>query len=343
MAASTTPATTGGTDDCSGDILVVRTIPNPAHLQIESQVRSALISGPVTDEDFRRVEADEVTLRLFLHNLERKAFDGCAQEQFDHWLKRVRNEGYLQLVEGRNFRGPVRAQAKEQAQRIFCWLLWHAYRMMAKCYGALMALISADFTFNNKDRQPDKVEQLLFDLEHRQVDFLAGLPLAFLESSQLRWIVRTLHKLEACLVQGDFARYQTTWGSREDAFADIPALLGIFGGLSRERRAADRRMKDRNRDANDAETVQVSGSDLLTNEAIAGDADPADTAASLEESNRLPEQLHSTQCPKNDCGASLTFSKLVDRSDPRRAIADLFCPRCDDTVRYVIDLATLQS
>jgi len=337
-----------GREDVAGgsgisDLLVVKTIPQPARDTIDEQVRSALIAGPMSAEDFRAVEADEETLRLFLGNLERKALDGCSEKEFDDWLRRVRHEGYLQLVGRRKLQGRQREEAKEKAQRIFCWLLWQSYRMMAKCYGALMALVGLDFALNNKDGEPTEAEQRLFDLEHRQVDFLGGLPIAFLGPAQLRWVVRTLHKLEACLVQGDAARYQATWGAREDAFADIPMLLGIFGGLSRERRTADRQAKGRQRNASCVRIRQAPKDRGLDNLAVASDAGPAENAAGREEPSAPPERLHTTQCPRDGCGVALTVAGPVDLSDPQNAVVDLYCPRCDETARYVIDLNALKA
>jgi hypothetical protein len=342
VAASTLPAMAPSDGVEANEMFIVRTIPNPVREQIERQVRSALIMGPVTDDDFRRVTDDEETLRLFLGNLERKALSGTDPPAFDKWLQRVRHEGYLQLVNGRNLRGSAREQAREQAERIYCWLLWQSYRMMAKCYGVLMALISADFAINNENRPPDKSEQLLFDLENRQVDFLAELPLAFLESSQLRWIVRTLHKLEACLVQRDFTRYQANWGDRESAFADIPALLGIYGTISRERRGADRRVKSQRRNSRAVRFGQSPEGDSLDNLAVDQAAAPVEIEEREENAGSATMQLLALQCPRLGCGATLNSPELVDQSDLQRAIIEVYCPRCDDRARYWTDLTRPQ-
>lgn len=314
--------------------------PQPDFRRIENQVASALIYGPTSlSEDLKAVQSNSQTWQFFVRKLGGKILkNGMTSRKCDTWLARTRQDRYIQLVQhGRKLSGDRREDACRLAEKMFRVLLWYSYRMMAHCYGVLMTLISVDFSLNNRAGAPTEIEQVLFDLRNRQVDYLGGLPLAFLGRAQLRWIVRTLDTLEACLVQNDWQRYQTRWGSRTDAYADVAGLLGVFGGLVRKRREADRSVK-----AGRDRPQHVSYDDEIhpqqAREASSAEVDRKDE---LELDPSTLTRLSSTVCPT--CGFELQIDQPLDMTDPANAIVSFYCSECDEYTRYIVNLAALSS
>ena len=149
---------------------------------------------------------------------------------FDSWLAKVREHRYLALVGGTRLSGDAREEASAQAQRIYCALLWLAYQRMARCYAALMLLVSLDADLN-EDLKLTAEERWLFRQWHFPQLYLAGLPLDFLGKAQLRWVIPRLHRL---------------WANRvleAEQYDVLTDLLGIYGALVLNRREADRREK----------------------------------------------------------------------------------------------------
>ena len=65
--------------------------------------------------------------------------------ELDAWLKRVKNDGYLQLIDGgRKLAEEDREEARELASQMIGAMTWCAYRMMGYCYGALMEVVAED-------------------------------------------------------------------------------------------------------------------------------------------------------------------------------------------------------
>jgi hypothetical protein len=281
----------------------------------QSDVRSSLICGPTSADDYDRATADEAFPAAEARLVEAALTKSGAD--FDRWHKNVRQHACLALVGATRRTGKAREQAERRGKRIYCALLWRSYRMMSRCYGMLM------YCANQALRQHASEERRLreswvFGQMHRPQVYLAGLPLDFFGPAQFRWIWAPLMELwESAVV--DCQRYDF-----------IPALLGIHGTLHRDKRAADRAGKAR-RKANGAARVDVNHL-------------PERTAGTPEEpcDDEVPRRLSSNTCPT--CGGPLKDHKLIEGSDSRLAtrnrgevLVELYCGRCDVRRPFVLN------
>src|SRR5262249_1741552 len=150
------------------------------------------IYGPVSPNDQVLALQDPEVFKRVANKLWRATTR--STQDFDSWLKNLREHQYLSLVGGTKRRGDARESAAIQALRIYCTLLWMAYERMARCYGTLMMLVYLDFCLHS-EQEPTPEEKWLFRQWHFPQLYLAGLPLDYLGKPQLRWIIRTLHAL----------------------------------------------------------------------------------------------------------------------------------------------------
>ena len=81
------------------------------------------------------------------------------------------------------------------------------------------------------EKELDPVESELFRQMNLPQVYLGGLPLAFLNRSQLRWISPTL------------LDNWSNWRFEPEEYDRVTKMLGVFGDLVRNRRYADQRMK----------------------------------------------------------------------------------------------------
>jgi len=218
-------------------------------------VRSALICGPVTLRDLELAFADREQAQRAIRRLVAAAAERPGQ--FDAWLKGVREHSFLALLAGTGLRATQRAEAAEQARRLYCALLWKAYLGMARCYGALMFLAYIDLCLHS-ERAPDEGERWLFRQRHFPQVCL-GLPLAFFPRAQLRWIIRLL------------TRRWREWDAEPASHDRVTDMLGLFGQLVRARRDADRRAKPAGPSAAPAEVIESVAAADVSQAALADD------------------------------------------------------------------------
>ncbi len=268
-------------------------------------------------------------------------------DEFDRWLTRVREDGYLQLTRGgRSIPQRKREYARDLPAQFMRVLMWLAYRMMSHCYGILMSLIAIDLA--ETEHKPSKAERVIFRLEHCQMDFLAGLPLDFLDRAQLRWIIRPWHRLLTMLAHPEFPGMFARGDFSFDSFMHFPRLLGFLAVLVRERREADSRDKD----TESAKTISLDAPPPLTNknprsrqltEEEDADRDRKIKPANVEVAHTdlpTPIRLTSTRCP--DCGDKLQGDRVEDFSDETHALFWGYCRKCNTSRLYVADLEELK-
>jgi hypothetical protein len=197
-------------------------------MTVMGQAKSALIAERTTSDRWTDPLRDHDSVRHAIAKL----FHAAKRKpsQFDYWLTNVREHRYLQLIGSSKCRILGRDQAAEQAQQIYCALLWLAHLIMARCYAGLMLNVYFDLCLH-AEVKPSPEERWNFWERHLPRPYLGHLPLDFLGRHQLRWIARTLFPL-------------LTTGEQQPAqYRPIPALLGLWGHLVRNRREADRLMK----------------------------------------------------------------------------------------------------
>ena len=69
--------------------------------KVEEYVRSSLIYGPVSKAEFEQAFGDPNGLKYLITELLRKSCErGMKDKKFDNWLRRVRQDHYIQLVKG---------------------------------------------------------------------------------------------------------------------------------------------------------------------------------------------------------------------------------------------------
>jgi hypothetical protein len=231
---------------------------------------------------------------------------------FDRWLQNVRQHGYVRLLDGgARLKGEERDNARTQAERIFCQLLWMSYLLMARCYGALTLSIYLDFCLNG-DLVPTLPEILLFRQLNFPQPYLAGLPLAFLPRAPFRWVGRGLL---------DVWHQELFAAEHYDIFTH---LLGLHGALVRSRRAADRHRK----------AGRVGCYAVIK--------EPDDIPAKADEvTDREAPWLTSTACPR--CGEPLEFARVEQRFDEARVLAEFHCRRCDKEDSFRVNLNDLRA
>ena len=331
------PSPAPGIND-TDSLFIQRLCGNADFREIENQVAGALVYGPaLLADDQRKTEEDPDAWRFFVSQVARQATArDTSGPRFDAWLRRVREGGYRQLIRGgHHLRGRNRKAAVVLAQSFFRRLLWLSYRMMAHCYGALIFLVTIAFD-DQSDHRPSTLERLLFRLHHQQVDFLAGLPLDFLERAPLRWIIGILDHLEGMLRHPDFGDLSSRGEFRPEMYREVSQMLGVFAVLVRNRREADRRAKARRavprREYNrDLEDVSKADGRPVNRDAVAADDQHASD----------PIELISLACPI--CQTRLTDAEAEDVSHSDRAVFWAYCRHCDRRDRFIANLLVLRS
>ena len=330
--------------------------------KVEAKVRSSLIFGPVFETDFLQVLDDPAGWQYFFQNILNKFCErGMTPAKFDKCLERVRRDHYIQLVKGgRKLTGDALDQARLCAEQRYCLLLWVAYRLMAHCYGVLMYAIFLDFSSHNDD-PPTELEKFWFRLRHCQLDYLGGLPLAFLDRAQLRWIWQNLEGLEY-----DIYRHTTEVLTDEEKnwpvrFAQISEFLGILGLLVRFRREADRKTKDlaSNRSSKnilwDGPRVRSGSPDGRVNKkqsypahgTLNGEYEPQEPGRGqklvddrLDGEAAAPRTTTTSElCP--ECGRKMQLDRMVKMADDGQPIVGCYCPNCNKPIIVQFDLSKL--
>jgi hypothetical protein len=280
---------------------------------VEEKVRSALICDPAAGADALSAEPDDAEILQAAKTI-RTAVLGKRPSELRRWLKNVREHGYLPLIGLAQCRGDSRKLAAARAGRIANVLFWLSYKLMGRCFGALMLKAFSDLcehaTFSTSWE-----ERWLFHQMHFPQLHLACLPLDFLGREQLRWIMPTLHDL--------WARGIT----EPEAYDAVADLLGYYGDLVRERRAADRQRK--------AEALWAASpgrSRRISQGSIA-----ANGTSDISGTETLP-RLHSPACPT--CGTGLQLVKVIETYDQDKVRASFFCPKCDEC-DYLVNVAEL--
>ncbi len=197
----------------------------------EAKVRGALIYGLTSEEEYAVAIKDDCYVEAEARIVD--AASARSPEEFDHWLKNVREHKYLQLLGCAHRKGKAKEDAACRARAIYCALLWKSYQLMSQCYGMLMYFVAQAMC--SPGVAPEDLEVWLFSQRHFPYVHFAGLPFDFLEKPQFRWISRALHELWRDLVVDP------------QAYDTITNLLGIYGDLARDRRTADKGVKERSR------------------------------------------------------------------------------------------------
>jgi hypothetical protein len=322
-------------------LFITRTLPEGYDPFIDQKVRDALIYNDASQDELIEACADEGAFTFFCGRVMQKALEpNMTVTKFDCWLQQIRQKSYLRLVSGgTQLRGDARDKAARRAHAMFCALSWASYLMMAHCYGVLMFLISQDLRSGSERCSP--LEEWLFRMRHCQVDYLAGLPLAFLNPAQLQWIIRCLFRQENLLIEslhGEDRQEEFDAAKYLGQYREIPELLGVFGHLVRERREADRRTKARARQA----IVTSQEPQTLERHSARGGACQPGSHSPAELLEQL-DSLRSPFCPQPGCGAVMQVAERIDLSDPGRVAALMYCPRCDEERYYTLDLTGMSS
>ena len=286
-----------------------RTTGHPRWGDTVATVRQSLMYGPCSNADFAGI-FDGTDRFCFCIAQIRHAYLNRRPQDFDRWLKNVREHGFLALIkDGRQLCGEERKQAMVVAKTMFCRLLWSAYQAMARCYGVLMLLISLHLAFD-EEIKATPVEELIFRSLHLPQIYLAGLPLSFLTRSQMRWIIVPLH---------------TLWRDERfdsEAYDPLTALLGVFGQLLQQRRTADRKMKAGVKRHEHSEVdhlrAEEEESDLVLN---------------------ASQWDGSTKC--KTCRQPLSFDRLLAAEESRITFV-MYCKKCDKEVVFRCEPSSLE-
>jgi hypothetical protein len=315
---------------------------------IESTVADCLIYGPAGfSENLDVLAAHPEQYEYLVGQLSEKLVKpSMTPEKLDAWLKRIKRDGYLQLVEGgRNLQEDDREEARELASQMMSAVTWCAYRMMGRCYGALMEVVAEDLEQNEPELS--SLEGVIFRLEHCQIDILAGLPLDFLERAQFRWIVDKWHDLLAAVVSRNLG--SGSGHDPSDALRKATTRLELFAYLLRERRDADRLAKRRSarsidwltrkppRDEFREEYIRQKSVGSSTHPKEIEDTKTEQPDAAIARTD-MPEitPLTSEFCPI--CGSKIEVDKPIDLTDTTRALFWGLCPLCDNLKVYVANL-----
>jgi hypothetical protein len=327
--------------------------PTTDFTRIENAVFGSLIYGPTTlQQDRAATDANLDQWQYLFDQLLKKSLEaGITPEKFDQWLRRVTEDGYVQLIDqGRQLSQYDRGNARELAGQMMRALMWWAYRAISHCYGVLMSVIAGDLM--EADHQPVPAEGFLFRLEHCQVDFLAGLPLDFLNRAQLRWIVRVWARMWT-------AAARTLLGGADfhpGLVLQIPRLLGIFAVLNRERRDADNRVKEATssetsfdngagavEDDSDDEYIRRRGVEVTTCPELIEDCREDPVGSDIARSDvAQPITLTSTRCPVCRNELRCVERNPIEVSDPANQASFWgYCRHCDTARVFVVNLTEL--
>ena len=311
--------------------------------RIEGTIADCLIYGPTEFSENLGVLAAHPEQRGYLvRQLAQKLLEpGATPEKLDAWLKRVKSDGYLQLIEGgRNIEDEDdREEARELASQMMGAMTWCAYRMMGYCYGALMEVVAEDLEQNGLT----ELEGLIFRVEHCQIDLLAGLPLDFLGRAQLRWIVDKWQDLLLAVVRN----YPQPGGrDASDALLKATMRLELFAYLLRQRRDADRRTKQtpvrsidglirKPRNEFHWDYIRRKGVGLSTHPKEIEDpkTEPVPAAIARTDTAAITYRT-SMSCPI--CGSKIRVDKYIDRHDPTQIQLWGYCGRCDTFKVYIV-------
>ena len=316
---------------------------------IERAVTDCLIYGPTEfSENLDVLAAYPDEYEYLVGQLSQKLLEpGATPEELDVWLKRVRNDGHLQLVEGgRNLaKEDEREEARDMASQMMGAMTWCAYRMMGYCYGVLMEVVAEDLEQNGLT----ELEGLIFRVEHCQIDLLAGLPLDFLGRAQFRWIVDKWQDLLLAVVRN----YPQPGGrDASDALLKATKRLELFAFVVRRRRDADRLTKRTPAGSIDKlmwkpprgefedEYIRRKGVRLETHsKEITATKTKWHDAVTARTDIREITHLTSEFCP--DCGSKIELDEPIDLTDTTRALFWGLCPLCDTIKAYVANLDEL--
>ena len=254
----------------------------------------------------------------FLNRIDEKV-QSKSPEEFDRWFKGEREHGFVRLLGTKRSSAGTRQQpdARERGKTFYRMSLWLAYEMMSRCYGALMLVAWLDFC-DDGHICPNDLEQLLFRRMHAPQYYLAGLPVAFLGPSQLRFIAERL-LLEV-------------WAPAKilqpEAYLPLADMLSCYAFLNSERRLADREQKG---DAGDApKTVSLERLEVAV----------LPEARELDDIESFP-MLSSLDC--RTCGKALRSDKALTEPKDDIVALRLYCPTCDSYQSYRVSLSWLES
>lgn len=314
--------------------------------RIEGTVADCLIYGATEFSENVDVLAAHAEEREYLvRQLAQKLLEpGATPEKLDAWLKRVKSDGCLQLIEGgRNLEEDDQEEARELASQMMGAMTWCAYRMMSYCYGVLMEVIAEDLEQSGLT----ELEGVIFRIEHCQIDLLAGLPLDFLGRAQYRWFVDKWHDFLVAVVRS-FSLPDGGHGA-SNALLGATTRLELFAYLLRQRRDADRLTKrtpagritrltrslPRDEFHWDYIRQKSVGSSTHPKEIEDAQAEPVHAAIARTDPG-LPTYLRSRFCPI--CGGKIQLEEIIDATDLTRARFWGFCPVCDTNKVYVANL-----
>lgn len=149
-------------------------------------VGGGLLAGEARlSEDLLRYQASPYAAQVRARFIKAAAKPATA---FAKWLGTVRETGFVRLL-GTDFPDVPRDEELRGSLRTdYRALLWQAYQLMARCYGAWAWRVWIDFRMNNPAGQPTPEEDWLFRNQNFPNIAFAGLPLAFLSPAQLSWV-----------------------------------------------------------------------------------------------------------------------------------------------------------
>ena len=282
------------------------------------KVGGAVISDFSLRSDTLVAQANKEEYLGFLNRIDEKA-QSKSPGEFDRWFQDEREHGFVRLLGTKRSSAGTsqRLEARERGKTFYRVALWFSYEMMSRCYGALMLVAWLDFC-GDGHICPTDLEQLLFRRMHAPQYYLAGLPVAFLGPSQLRFIVDPL-LLEL---------WSPTKILQPEAYLPLADMLSCYAFLNSQRRLADREQKG------DAEKAPKT----ISQERL--DVTVLPEERELDDIEPLP-MLSSLDC--RTCGQALQCDKAL--AEPKDGIVALrlYCAKCDSYQSYRVSLSWLKS
>jgi hypothetical protein len=275
--------------------------------RIVESVRSALI---YVSEEIREAPPlpDELATNLV------EALTRAAQQrkpaEFAAWLNEARSHGFIKQLGVKSVDSSRLALLARQARQLFADLLWFAYQLAARCYGAWQMVAYLDFA-TSSSIAADQNERSLFREMHARQLYLAGLPPCFLGRSPLRWVWQDLRELWAA-------------GPQEpDRYDVITDRLRLFGEAVTNRRMADKPTLAETTSFDERCPPERSGEPISTS-----DEQNAEGRDELS-------VLSSITCP--ECGDLLQIIETRPLDDRGFCRVEVFCKQCDESRDYLID------